>query len=126
MLFISPFFDEDAFPTCEEQSATVMQNDNPQGMIKVQFPWQKKKGLTTPWLRVVTPYAGKGKGMHIIPEVGEEVIIGFDNGNAERPFVFGAMFNGKASAGLGGAGNFMKGLQTPAGSRMQMNDKDGS
>ena len=126
MLFISPFFDEDAFPTCEEQSATVMQNDNPQGMIKVQFPWQKKKGLMTPWLRVVTPYAGKGKGMHIIPEVGEEVIIGFDNGNAERPFVFGAMFNGKASAGLGGAGNFMKGLQTPAGSRMQMNDKDGS
>ncbi len=125
-IFISPFFDEDAFPTCEEQSATVMQNDNPQGMIKVQFPWQKKKGLTTPWLRVVTPYAGKGKGMHIIPEVDEEVIVGFDNGNAERPFVFGAMFNGKSDAGLGGAGNFMKGLQTPAGSRMQMNDKDGS
>jgi len=125
-IFISPFFDEDAFPTCEEQSATVMKNDHPQGMIKVQFPWQKKKGLKTPWLRVITPYAGKGKGMHIIPEVGEEVVIGFDNGNAERPFVFGAMFNGKASAGLGGAGNFMKGLQTPAGSRLHMNDKDGS
>ena len=77
-------------------------------------------------MRVVTPYAGKGKGMHIIPEVGEEVIVGFDNGNAERPFVFGAMFNGKASAGLGGAGNFMKGLQTPSGSRLHMNDKDGS
>ena len=126
MLFISPFFDEDAYPTCEEQSAIVTDNDHPQGMIKVQFPWQKKKGLKTPWLRVVTPYAGKGKGMHIIPEVGEEVIVGFDNGNAERPFVFGAMFNGKSSAGLGGAGNFMKGLQTPAGSRLHMNDKDGS
>jgi uncharacterized protein involved in type VI secretion and phage assembly len=125
-IFISPFFDEDAFPTCEEQSATVTDNDHPQGMIKVQFPWQKKKGLKTPWLRVITPYAGKGKGMHIIPEVGEEVVTGFDNGNAERPFVFGAMFNGKASAGLGGAGNFMKGLQTPAGSRLHMNDKDGS
>ena len=125
-VFISPFFDEDAYPTCEEQSAIVTDNDHPQGMIKVQFPWQKKKGLKTPWLRVVTPYAGKGKGMHIIPEVGEEVIVGFDNGNAERPFVFGAMFNGKSSAGLGGAGNFMKGLQTPAGSRLHMNDKDGS
>jgi len=125
-IFISPFFDEDAFPTCEEQSATVMKNDHPQGMIKVQFPWQKKKGLTTPWLRVITPYAGKGKGMHIIPEIGEEVVIGFDNGNAERPFVFGAMFNGKASAGTGGAGNFMKGLQTASGNKLQMNDKDGS
>lgn len=125
-IFISPFFDEDAFPTCEEQSATVTDNDNPQGMIKVQFPWQKKKGLKTPWLRVITPYAGKGKGMHIIPEVGEEVVLGFDNGNAERPFVLGAMFNGKSDAGLGGAGNFMKGLQTPTGSRLHMNDKDGS
>lgn len=125
-IFISPFFDEDAFPTCEEQPATVTDNDDPQGRIRVQFPWQKKKGLKTPWLRVVTPYAGKGKGMHIIPEVGEEVIIGFDNGNAERPFVFGSMFNGKASAGTGGAGNFMKGLQTASGTRMQMNDQDGS
>ena len=125
-IFISPFFDEDAFPTCEEQSATVMQNDNPQGMIKVQFPWQKKKGLTTPWLRVVTPYAGKGKGMHIIPEVGEEVIIGFDNGNAERPFVFGAMFNGKASAGKGGSGNYVKGLQTASGNKLHMDDNAGS
>lgn len=125
-IFISPFFDEDAFPTCEEQSAIVMQNDNPQGMIKVQFPWQKKKGLTTPWLRVVTPYAGKGKGMHIIPEVGEEVIIGFDNGNAERPFVFGAMFNGKASAGKGGSGNYIKGLQTASGNKLHMDDNAGS
>ncbi|WP_136668187.1 type VI secretion system Vgr family protein [Flavobacterium sp. H122] len=125
-IFISPFFDEDAFPTCEEQSATVMENDNPQGMIKVQFPWQKKKGLTTPWLRVVTPYAGKGKGMHIIPEIGEEVIIGFDNGNAERPFVFGAMFNGKASAGKGGSGNYIKGLQTASGNKLHMDDNTGS
>jgi type VI secretion system secreted protein VgrG len=125
-IFISPFFEEDAFPSCEEQSATVMQNDNPQGMIKVQFPWQKKKGLTTPWLRVVTPYAGKGKGMHIIPEVGEEVIVGFDNGNAERPFVFGAMFNGKASAGKGGSGNYIKGLQTASGNKLHMDDNAGS
>lgn len=125
-IFVSPYFNENAFPECEEQSATVIQNDNPQGMIKVQFPWQKKKGLTTPWLRVITPYAGKGKGMHIIPEVGEEVIVGFDNGNAERPFVFGAMFNGKASAGKGGAGNHVKGLQTASGNKLHMNDQDGS
>lgn len=124
-IFISPFFDEDAFPTCEEQSAIVTDNDNPQGMIKVQFPWQKKKGLKTPWLRVVTPYAGKGKGMHIIPEVGEEVVLGFDNGNAERPFVFGAMFNGKASAGKGGAGNHVKRMQSASGSGVEFHDKHG-
>lgn len=124
-IFISPFFDEDAYPTCEEQSAIVTDNDDPQGRIRVQFPWQKKKGLKTPWLRVVTPYAGKGKGMHIIPEVGEEVIIGFDNGNAERPFVFGAMFNGKASAGVGAGGNHVKRLQSASGSGVEFHDKHG-
>lgn len=124
-ILISPFFDEDAFPTCEEQSATVTNNDHPQGMIKVQFPWQVKKGLKTPWLRVVTPYAGKGKGMHIIPENGEEVIVGFDNGNAERPFVFGAMFNGKASAGVGAGGNHIKRMQSASGSGMEFHDEHG-
>lgn len=124
-IFISPFFDEDAFPTCEEQSAIVTDNSNPQGMIRVQFLWQKKKGLKTPWLRVVTPYAGKGKGMHIIPEVGEEVVLGFDNGNAERPFVFGAMFNGKASAGVGAGGNHVKRLQSASGSGVEFHDKHG-
>ncbi|WP_221411141.1 phage baseplate assembly protein V, partial [Apibacter sp. B3924] len=49
---------------------------------------------TTPWIRSITPYAGKGKGMHIVPEIGEEVIVSFENGNAEKPVSLGAMFNG--------------------------------
>ncbi|WP_370513646.1 hypothetical protein, partial [Apibacter sp. B3924] len=34
--------DEDAIPLCEEQSATVTDNNDPEGMsrIRVQFPWQ--------------------------------------------------------------------------------------
>lgn len=125
-ILISPLFDEEAYPLSEEQPATVTDNDHPQGMIRVQFPWQKKRGHKTPWLRVVTPYAGKGKGMHIIPEIGEEVIIGFESGNAERPFVYGSMFNGKENAGIGGLGNYMKALQSSAGQFLRMNDKDGS
>jgi len=79
-----------------------------------------------PWIRVTTPYAGKGKGMHILPEIGEEVMVGFENGNAEKPIVMGTMFHGQGKSGHGGAGNFMKGLQTASGNKLQMNDKDGS
>ncbi|WP_322545177.1 type VI secretion system Vgr family protein [Elizabethkingia miricola] len=125
-IFISPFFDEDAFPKCEEQSAFVMDNDHPQGMIRVQFPWQKKKGEKTPWLRIITPYAGEGKGMHIIPEIGEEVIVSFDNKNGERPFVLGAMFNGQAMSGYGGVGNNIKALTGRSSSTIAINDVDGS
>ncbi|WP_221410388.1 phage baseplate assembly protein V, partial [Apibacter muscae] len=120
--------DEDAFPACEEQSAIVTDNNDPEGMsrIRVQFPWQKAYGGQSPWIRSITPYAGSGKGMHVVPEIGEEVIVSFENGNAEKPVSLGAMFNGKGKSGHGGAGNFIKGLQTPTGNKIQFNDKEGS
>ncbi|GAL64992.1 phage baseplate assembly protein V [Algibacter lectus] len=56
----------------------------------MQFPWQKPTGETTPWIRVVTPHGGGDKGFHFIPEVGEEVLIGFEGANAERPYMMGS------------------------------------
>ncbi|TWP24682.1 Rhs element Vgr protein [Apibacter muscae] len=125
---VPPYMDEDAFPECEEHSATVIDNNDPEGMsrIRVQFPWQKAFGGQSPWIRSITPYAGEGKGMHVIPEIGEEVIVSFENGNAEKPVSLGAMFNGKGKSGHGGAGNFIKGLQTASGNKLLMNDQAGS
>lgn len=124
---VPPYYDEDAVPFCEEQYAVVKDNNDPLGMsrIRVQFPWQIANNQLTPWIRVTTPYAGNGKGMHILPEL-EEVLVGFEGGSAEKPVVIGTMFNGKGTSGHGGAGNYMKGLQTAAGQRMLMNDQDGS
>ncbi|WP_221410409.1 phage baseplate assembly protein V, partial [Apibacter muscae] len=125
---VPPYMDEDAFPACEEQSAIVTDNNDPEGMsrIRVQFPWQKAYGGQSPWIRSITPYAGSGKGMHVVPEIGEEVIVSFENGNAEKPVSLGAMFNGKGKSGHGGAGNYMKGLQTASGNKLLMNDQSGS
>ncbi|PQL95232.1 type VI secretion system Vgr family protein [Apibacter adventoris] len=122
-----PYMEEDAIPQCEEQSATVMDNNDPEGMsrIRVQFLWQKPFNGMTPWIRSITPYAGAGKGMHVVPEIGEEVIVSFENGNAEKPVSLGAMFNGKGKSGHGGKGNYMKGLQTAAGSNLTFNDQKG-
>ncbi|WP_221410482.1 phage baseplate assembly protein V, partial [Apibacter sp. HY039] len=124
---VPAYMDENAIPECEEQSAIVTDNNDPDGMsrIRVQFPWQEPTQGQSPWIRVTTPYAGKGKGMHVIPEIGEEVIVSFENGNAEKPVVIGAMFNGEGKSGHGGAGNYMKGLQTAAGSNLTFNDQKG-
>ncbi|MGM5631940.1 contractile injection system protein, VgrG/Pvc8 family [Apibacter raozihei] len=125
---VPAYMDENAIPECEEQSAIVMDNNDPDGMsrIRVQFAWQKPFNGMTPWIRSITPYAGSGKGMHVVPEIGEEVIVSFENGNAEKPVSLGAMFNGKGKSGHGGAGNYMKGLQTPTGNKLLFNDKEGS
>ncbi|MFV0305339.1 MAG: type VI secretion system Vgr family protein, partial [Moheibacter sp.] len=125
---VPPYFSENAVPICEEQYAIVKDNNDPEGLsrIRVQFPWQEPTKQLTPWIRVTTPYAGKGKGMHILPELEEEVLVSFESGCAEKPVVIGTMFHGSGKSGHGGAGNYMKGFQTASGNRLQMNDQDGS
>jgi type VI secretion system secreted protein VgrG len=122
------YMNDDAVPLCDEQSAVVTDNNDPQGMsrIRVAFPWHRGTNEVSPWLRVTTPYAGKGKGFHVLPEIGEEVIVGFENGNAEKPFILGAMFHAEGKSGHGGTGNYMKGFTTASGSKIILNDKDGS
>lgn len=114
-------------PKSETQVATVTANDDPDGIgrIKVQLYWQKPLGVYTPWLRVMTPHSGGDKGFHFIPEVGEEVLIGFEGGNAERPFVMGALYNGAANpAGWKTDKNNVKAIRTRSGHTIELNDTD--
>ncbi|MGM5629616.1 type VI secretion system tip protein VgrG [Apibacter raozihei] len=129
---VPAYMDENAIPECEEQSAIVTDNyntdKNAEGMnqIRVKFPWMRGANEKSPWIRVITPYAGKGKGLHMLPEIGEEVIVNFENGNAEKPIVIGTIFNGSDNSKYGTEGNFMKGLRTVKGNKILFNDKDGS
>ncbi len=108
----------EAFPRSETQTAVVMENADPQGLgrIRVQFPWQKIVGEQTPWIRMVTPHAGGDKGIHFIPEIGEEVLIGFEGGNAEHPYMIGSLYNGGGAAGaFQNANNDIKAIKTRSG-----------
>ncbi|WP_299315541.1 type VI secretion system Vgr family protein [uncultured Aquimarina sp.] len=114
-------------PKSETQVATVTANDDPDGIgrIKVQLDWQKPLGVYTPWLRVMTPHSGGDKGFHFIPEVGEEVLIGFEGGNAERPFVMGALYNGSSNpAEWKTDKNNVKAIRTRSGHTIELNDTD--
>ncbi|HTF80135.1 MAG TPA: phage baseplate assembly protein V, partial [Cytophagales bacterium] len=112
-----------ARPVAESQIATVKANDDPdnKGRVKVQMLWQQQKGLTSDWIRVMTPDAGASdkvstnRGFVFIPEVGDQVIIGFRYNDPNRPFVLGSVFNGKTGAG-GGKDNNTKTIITKGGS----------
>ena len=118
-------FDENAFPHSEQQPAVVKDNNDPLGMgrVRVQFLWQAKRNEMTPWIRVVQPYTGGGKGFYFIPEVGEEVLVDFEGGNAERPFVLGAHYNGEAKSGYTPT---TKAIHTKSGTKILLNDAEGS
>ena len=115
-----------AHPLSGTQPATVTDNNDPKGLgrVKVKFAWQREEN--SPWLRMTNPHAGSGKGMYFIPEIGEEVLIGFENNNAEKPFVLGAMYNGSESSGYGTSGNDNKVIQSRSGTKIILNDAQGS
>ncbi|MEM5540154.1 phage baseplate assembly protein V [Olleya sp. AS48] len=118
-----------AYPKSETQTAIVMENADPEGLgrIRVQFPWQKITGEMTPWIRIVTPHAGGDKGFHFIPETGEEVLVGFEGGNAEHPYMMGSLYNGSGKAGaFQNSSNAIKAIQTRSGNKIILNDDSGS
>ncbi len=120
-----PRMDISLFPKSDIQIGVVTENNDPDGLsrIKVQFPWQKPSGGTTPWLRMMTPHAGSEKGFHFIPEVGEEVIVNFEGGNAERPFVMGALYHGTAKPESWKTdANDLKAIRTRSGHTIELDD----
>lgn len=68
------------------------------GRVKVQFYWDRLGGRnerSSAWIRVSQVHAGKGWGMMDLPRIGEEVIVGFLEGNPDRPMVMGRVYNGE-------------------------------
>ncbi|WP_103070920.1 type VI secretion system Vgr family protein [Aquimarina sediminis] len=118
-----------SFPRSESQIAVVTDNADPDGLsrIKVQFPWQRPDGETTPWLRMITPHSGGEKGFHFIPEIGEEVLVGFEGGNGERPYVMGALYTGaQKPESWRTDNNDVKAIRTRSGHTVELNDSSGA
>ncbi|MBU0982429.1 MAG: type VI secretion system Vgr family protein [candidate division Zixibacteria bacterium] len=110
------------------QSARVVDNQDPDqlGRVKVKFPWLDSDD--TVWLRVMTPHAGKDRGFYFLPEVDDEVLVGFEFGSPHYPIVLGSLFN-KDSAPSGdvqNSSNDIKAITTKGGSTIQITDTGGS
>ena len=119
-------------PLAETQMATVLSNADPEGKgrVRVRMNWQTD-GMQTGWVRVMTPDGGSSKdvksnrGFVFIPEVGDQVLLGFRHGDPARPYVMGSLFNGTTGGG-GGQGNNCKSLTTRSGSSLKLDDSAGS
>jgi len=69
------------------------------GRVKVRFPWLDDS-VESHWARVAMPGAGPDYGLVWIPQVDDEVIVGFEFGDVSRPYVLGGLWNGKDKAPL--------------------------
>ncbi len=82
--------------------AIVTDNNDPQsrGRVKLRYPWLADEVDST-WARVAAPGAGPEYGLVWIPQIDDEVLVGFEQGDIGRPFVLGGLWNGKDTAPLG-------------------------
>ncbi len=118
-------------PQAESQIATVLSNDDPKkkGRVEVQFQWQSGD-MKTAWIRVLSPDAGKSdlvgtnRGFVFIPEVDDQVMVGFRYNDPNRPFVMGSLFSGTTGAG-GGDANKTKSITTRSGATITIDDDEG-
>jgi uncharacterized protein involved in type VI secretion and phage assembly len=85
---------EHASRTAGVTTAIVTDVDDKKGLgrVLVKFPWT---GKNSAWAPVVTPMAGNDRGLYCLPEVNDHVLVMFDRGNIDSPFVIGAVWNGK-------------------------------
>ena len=74
----------------------VTDNKDPKGMgrVKVKFPTLTENHGSN-WARVVAIGAGNGRGFDCLPEIDDEVLVGFEHGDIHRPYILGGVWNGQ-------------------------------
>ncbi len=75
---------------------TNNKDDDKMGRVKVRFPGMSEE-VQTGWARVVSIGGGSKRGSVWIPEVDDEVLIGFEGGDARQPVVIGGLFGNKST-----------------------------
>ncbi len=94
------------------------------GRVRVQFP-TLTENHESQWARVVAIGAGKGRGFDCLPEIDDEVLVGFEHGDIHRPFIIGGLWNGsdsppeKVGDAVGGGKVRLRTIKTRTGHQLQ-------
>jgi uncharacterized protein involved in type VI secretion and phage assembly len=109
-------------------TALVTNNDDPDGLgrVKVNYPWLSNSDEGY-WARIAAPMAGAGRGIYFLPEVNDELLVAFEQGDLRFPYVLGALWNGKDAPpekNEDGKNN-IRVIKSRSGHVVRLTDKDG-
>ena len=96
---IPPALPDTVIRDSQPQLAFVEANLDPMkiGRVRLKFAWQKKDDDASPWVRVSLPFATDAGGVKFKPEKGDEVMVSFEEGNIERPYVSGFLLSPRSN-----------------------------
>lgn len=113
--------------------AVVTNNNDPddQGRVKVKIP-SLKDSEESHWARLVAPGAGKKRGLQCVPEVGDEVLVVFEQEDIHRPLIIGGLWSSTnapptaSSQCLGSDGVKIRQIVTRTGTKLVLDDEKNS
>ena len=62
------------------------------GRVCVQIPVRDKDANVLKWAKVAMFFGGKKWGSYFLPEIGDKVLLMFEGGNIEKPYIVGSIF----------------------------------
>jgi uncharacterized protein involved in type VI secretion and phage assembly len=106
----------------------VTNNQDPQGLgrVKVKFPWLSDEEESN-WARIAALGAGGNRGAFFLPEVEDEVLVAFEQGDVNYPYVLGGLWNGQddTPANNQDGENNLRIIRSRSGHVIKLNDKEG-
>lgn len=100
-------------------TALVKEIDD-QGRLKLEFQWLTKEAHRSAWAPVAAALAGKQRGAFFMPEIDDEVLVAFEHGDFDHPFVVGFLWNGVDTPPESDTSNRV--IKTPGGHELRFED----
>lgn len=103
--------------------------DDPERIGRVQVKYSYREDQLSGWARLVTPMGGKQRGLFMRPEVGDEVLVGYEQGDPRRPYVLGAVWSSADEPPPDDGQptkNNLRLIQSRSGHRFVLDDTDGA
>src|SRR6266566_5770724 len=97
--------------------------DDPEGLgrVRVKLPWLSDD-LESAWAQIATPWAGSGRGSYFIPEVDDQVVVGFRHAQPKFPFILGFIWTDTARPPVPSPRLEKRGLQSKSGHQVMFDD----
>ena len=129
-------------PFSHLQAGIVIDNNDPDdlGRVKVKLPWQGDDSCQ--FMRMMTPDGGNERGWFALPEIDDEVLVGYERGNPDMPIILGCLYNGVDRSPIPGSetlgdgvekkvfrtknGNEIKFVDTAGAETITISQKDGT
>lgn len=115
------------FPGVSVAIVTNTKDPDGLGRVKLRLPWLADD-TETDWARIAVPMAGPQRGLFFPPEVNDEVLVAFEHGSSQRPYVVGALWNGvdKPPDANADGKNDIRMIKSRSGHVVRLTDKDGA